>query len=393
MPDSFYRAFEDRYRGSRKKIKSRLCAYLPFIEPLASTRGAKAVDLGCGRGEWIELAGEIGFDACGFDLDDGMLNSCRELGLNAEIGDAVDSLRELSDGTVALITAFHLVEHIPFDIVRTLIDESLRVLQPGGVLILETPNPENLSVGASSFYLDPSHERPIPSELLSFAVEYAGFDWVKVARLQERPGLHGDGDIALFDVLAGVSPDYGVIAQKGGSAPLSAALQSAFEKAFGYSLYELAERFDSQAKRRTADVWNAAEQAGAKADQATDRATHVTSQLHGVLTSRSWRITAPLRQSGSAAKKLRAATREGRLKVVVGRRIKARVVQPAGRVIQNNPRLRSVGAAVLERTPRLRSRIGTTLWNVPPVTVADSMSPRAARIFAELEGAVNARKH
>ena len=88
------------------------------------------------------------------------------------------------------------------------------MLMPGGLLILETPNPENLVVGTSHFYLDPTHQRPIPPELLSFLPEYYGFAKLKTLRLQERRELSGGKAPTLFDVLDGVSPDCAVVAQK-----------------------------------------------------------------------------------------------------------------------------------------------------------------------------------
>ncbi|MDP4589573.1 MAG: methyltransferase domain-containing protein, partial [Burkholderiaceae bacterium] len=90
MSDSFYRAFENKLRGSRELIKSRLQIYLPFVQPLLKAYPAgKALDVGCGRGEWLELIGEQGFDALGVDLDESMLLACREKNLSVETADAV----------------------------------------------------------------------------------------------------------------------------------------------------------------------------------------------------------------------------------------------------------------------------------------------------------------
>jgi SAM-dependent methyltransferase len=124
---SFYRAFEDRYRGSREIIKDRLRAYpLSWIRCFSRLGrwGATALDLGCGRGEWLELLGENGFAARGVDLDEGMLAACRERGLNAKHGDALAALRAQPDASLALVSAFHLVEHLPFDLVQELIAEA-----------------------------------------------------------------------------------------------------------------------------------------------------------------------------------------------------------------------------------------------------------------------------
>ncbi|HEX8604429.1 MAG TPA: class I SAM-dependent methyltransferase [Pseudoduganella sp.] len=245
MSQPFYRAFEDRYRGSRETIKERLRAYLPFLRPLAGAQ-APTLDLGCGRGEWLELLGEHGFAARGIDLDDGMLAACIERGLDVANMDALAALRAQPDGSLALVSAFHLVEHIPFDLVRQLIDEALRVLQPGGLLIMETPNPENLVVGASDFYTDPSHERPIPPNLLAFAVEHGGFARHKVVRLQEDPQLRQGGRVVLTAVLQGASPDYSVVAQKAAAPALLAPFDAAFGADYGIDMRQLAARYEDQ---------------------------------------------------------------------------------------------------------------------------------------------------
>ena len=218
MSDDFYRAFEERYRGPRGLIKQRLRVYLPFVEPLkAIDPDAVAVDLGCGRGEWLELMRDIGVIARGVDLDAGMLAACREEALSAEEGEALAYLRQLPDGSVSIVSAFHVAEHIPFADLQALVQDALRVLRPGGLLILETPNPENIVVGTSSFYFDPSHVRPLPPQLLSFLPEHYGFARTAVLRLQEPPLT--TGTVRLWDVLSGASPDFAVVAQKGGTTP------------------------------------------------------------------------------------------------------------------------------------------------------------------------------
>ncbi|MDX5935070.1 methyltransferase domain-containing protein [Acidithiobacillus thiooxidans] len=173
-PD-FYRAFEDRYRGSRALIKSRVKVYLPFLYPLkALYPDTPVLDLGCGRGEWLELLGEEGFTAYGVDQDAGMLSACTELGLSVEQGDALEALRNLPDASQMVVSGFHIAEHVPFPILYEMVRETLRVLKPAGLLILETPNAENLVVGSSSFYLDPTHQRPLLPLLLSFLTPARG---------------------------------------------------------------------------------------------------------------------------------------------------------------------------------------------------------------------------
>lgn len=278
---NFYRAFEEKHRGTRELIKSRLRVYLPFIEPLRGFCGAdKAVDLGCGRGEWLELLQEAGFDAQGVDLDDGMLAACRERKLKVQVGDAVAFLKGLPEASHAVVSGFHLAEHIPFADLQVLVAEALRVLMPGGLLILETPNPENIVVGTTNFYLDPTHQRPIPPQLLSFLSEYCGFKKVKTLRLQESVGLSSGKVPTLLDVLNGVSPDCAVVAQKGAVPERMKLFDTAFEKNYGLSLETLAQQYEARIAM-----------AEAKARQAE-------AGLNAVYNSRSWRWTALLRWTG-----------------------------------------------------------------------------------------------
>lgn len=245
----FYRAFEDRYRGPRELIRKRLEAYRPFFEPLLGVyRPANAIDLGCGRGEWLELLQEAGFQPQGVDLDAGMLAACTERGLSVTQGDAIAHLKSLADESQCIVSAFHVAEHIAFADLQALVQHALRVLKPGGLLILETPNPENLVVGTSSFYLDPTHLRPIPPLLLSFLPEHYGFARVCTVRLQESQELHQRSGITLIEVLGGVSPDYAVVAQKAATPEISARCDAAFAAPYGIQLNELAARYDRDRK-------------------------------------------------------------------------------------------------------------------------------------------------
>ncbi len=169
MSDDFYAAFEEKFRGSRSLITSRLRAYQPFIEPLSEIyRGGSIVDLGCGRGEWLELMEASGFKSHGVDLDAGMLQISRDFGLTVEQRDAVAFMASLESESRVVVSAFHFVEHISFSDLRTVVAEAFRVLLPGGLLIMETPNPENLTVATLNFYLDPTHESsdPAPTPLI-----------------------------------------------------------------------------------------------------------------------------------------------------------------------------------------------------------------------------------
>ena len=252
-----YKAFEDLHRGSRELIQSRLGVYLPFVEVIKSiypssaasstaTQALEALDLGCGRGEWLELLKKHGVNAEGIDLDDDMLSACRARGLKITTGDAVAYLKSLPNESRYLISGFHIAEHLSLDDLKILIEESLRVLRPAGLLILEAPNTENLVVGTSSFYLDPTHQRPLPSQLLTFLTDYFGFARSKLLRLQEPVQLRDElTPVSLFNVLSAVSPDYAVIAQKQAETNVLARFDDLFKQDYGLSLAILASRYQA----------------------------------------------------------------------------------------------------------------------------------------------------
>ena len=184
--DAMYVSFEDGFRGTRTDIKQRLSAYLPSLPPGVGSSFAPAVDLGCGRGEWLELLKEHDLTATGVDLNRMMAESCRERGLMVIEADALAYLREQPDNSLGLITGFHIIEHLPLRTLVALFDEALRVLRPGGMVIFETPNPENLVVGACNFYMDPTHRNPMPPTMTQFLVEARGFVRVEIRRMNQQ---------------------------------------------------------------------------------------------------------------------------------------------------------------------------------------------------------------
>jgi SAM-dependent methyltransferase len=188
-----YLAIEDAFRGTDATILSRLEPYLGRVaECGAGTVDSPILDLGCGRGEWLQLLDEHGYKARGVDSSATMVGLCERKGYDVECADAVDYLSRLEPASTGMITAFHVIEHLPFGQLLQVVDLSLRALRPGGVLILETPNPENIVVATCNFYVDPTHIRPIPPDLLQFLVKARGFGDVEILRLHPldmvRPG-------------------------------------------------------------------------------------------------------------------------------------------------------------------------------------------------------------
>ncbi len=181
--DAFYLSFEERFRGERSSIKERQKFYLPIVQNIIKDSSQSLLDIGCGRGEWIELLKENSIKAIGIDLNRLMVQTALDFGLDAIKGDAISYLKNQEDESIDVITGFHIVEHLAFKTLISLFDESLRVLKKGGIIIFETPNPENIIVGSCSFYTDPTHINPIPPVTLEFMAINRGFKNIEIHRL------------------------------------------------------------------------------------------------------------------------------------------------------------------------------------------------------------------
>jgi O-antigen chain-terminating methyltransferase len=221
-----YASFEEVFRGERNQIKLRVAHYLGVLAAagVAPDGSEIILDLGSGRGEWLEVLAEHGYRARGVDLNRGMLKESEARGHDVIEADVLSYLKAQDGDSVAAITSMHLVEHLPHPILLQLLDEALRVLRPGGVLILETPNPENVLVGSCTFYMDPTHLNPIPPPLLQWLVQARGFEQAAIERLSEH---RGEPDmLPVSDSVPGATqinrmidrftapPDYAVIARK-----------------------------------------------------------------------------------------------------------------------------------------------------------------------------------
>jgi SAM-dependent methyltransferase len=184
LMDAMYARFEDIFRGTREDIKHRQEIYLPYMKAAkAGSPSAPIIDVGCGRGEWLEVLRDAGLNGRGADLNRVFLAGCRDLGLDVSELDGVAYLRSLSPNSVGAVTSFHLVEHLDQKTMIALFDAAFHVLQPGGIAIFETPNPRNLQVGSCSFYLDPTHRHPLPPELLQYLLEARGFVDIQLTEL------------------------------------------------------------------------------------------------------------------------------------------------------------------------------------------------------------------
>jgi O-antigen chain-terminating methyltransferase len=384
MSDNFYRAFEDKHRGSRELIKSRLEIYLPFIEKIKEIQPKpKTIDLGCGRGEWLELLSENDCEAQGIDLDEGMLQACTQRGFNVKRQDAIEALRNLDDASISVVSGFHIVEHLPFEVLQTLVQESLRVLKPGGILIMETPNPENIKVATENFYLDPTHIKPIPSALLTFLPEFYGYNRTKVLRLQESKEIEKEVNISLFQILEGVSPDYAIIAQKEAPNNILRLFDEIFKKDFGLSLHNLASRFEN----RLLSMEQKATQAEQKAAHAEEKAIQVEHNYHLILNSNSWKLMKPFRLLGHFSRWFVSGVKHWITFSPTSRprRILKKLLISLKSYIYANPRLKQQIVKILNKFPKLKNRL-KRINNVQPVTNnISSLSSRANEIYNNLK--------
>lgn len=184
--DDFYVAFENAMRGTEQEIKTRQSTLLQYL-PSPQVSPKRVLDIGCGRGEWLSLLNSKGYTACGVDTNNSMVEHCRRQGLTVESADALTWLQKQPDNSLLAVTAFHVVEHMPFDQLLAVTLAATQKLAPGGVLIYETPNAANVLVGSHSFYHDPTHRNPVTPLLLEFLAQYSGLSEVQLIGLHPHP--------------------------------------------------------------------------------------------------------------------------------------------------------------------------------------------------------------
>ena len=204
-----YFLFEHRHRGPVSEIKRRQSTYLDLFRWKENV-----VDLGCGRGEFVELLSENGINVTGVDINEDMVDFCRDRGLSVVQSDIFDYLTGLSDKTLDGIFLSQVVEHLSPERILELISLCSKKLGPGGVIVAETVN-TNCPVALSNFYLDPTHVRPVPPEMLSFMFEQEA---LRVQTFRFSSPLAGNNTDEVLDTSSGfaqegrIYQDYAVVA-------------------------------------------------------------------------------------------------------------------------------------------------------------------------------------
>lgn len=219
-----YFLFENKFRGAEKSIKKNQEYYLPYFE-----NKKNILDIGCGRGEFLELMNEKNIPANGVDVYDEFVEYCKDKGLKAVVDDALSYVRTQPDNSIDGIFMSQVAEHLENDYLLNLVAVCYEKMEKGSYFIAETPNPTNLSTFTSSFYLDPSHVKPVHPETFKFMLEYVGFKDVQIIYTESSksgyrlPLLNASGASNLEEFNSGInclsdalmgSLDYAVIARK-----------------------------------------------------------------------------------------------------------------------------------------------------------------------------------
>ena len=197
-----YVGFEDQFRGSPDEIRRRVEDYLPMF-----AKASDVLDVGCGRGEFLELLRERGVRARGIDINPAMVEVCRGKGLEAESGDALAYLRGLPDASLGGLFAAQVVEHLEPRYLAQLLDAAFEKLRPGAPIVLETINPACWFAFFESYIRDLTHVRPVHPDTLKYLLIATGFQHVEIRYRAPYPEgeklqkLAGGQQVALADLV------------------------------------------------------------------------------------------------------------------------------------------------------------------------------------------------
>lgn len=395
MQDDFYLRFEEHFRGSKETIKQRLEVYLPAIETIMALYPDKpALDIGCGRGEWLELLKEQGYHAKGVDLNASMVAACQEMGFDVAHQDALAYLKQQKQQAFTVISGFHIAEHLPFEQLFELIQIAKEKLVPGGLLILETPNPESIQVGSCSFYLDPTHKHPLPPDLMEFVAKELAYHKIVIKRLngQQKPDQNTPLEQQVSWALTAY-PDYSLIAQ---TKPIKAhqALFDTLEQ-FQTQAFDQQRELDAilqAAKEEAHKWWLEAERLRTE----NERLQTIEHQFDAMLQSTSWRITRPIRRFADHYKNYKEKQQKKKENKLGDLAISKKLAKKMILIVLKTPFLKKIAASVVNHSPKLRQKLESIAFNtLSENTVHDTsliklntseqlISKRAQEIYTDL---------
>ena len=170
-----YVGFEDTFRGSQADVRARMAAYVPLF-----AGACDVLDLGCGRGEFLELLREAGIGARGVDTNHAMVEHCRARELEVVEGDGLAYLESLTDGSLGGLFAAQVVEHLEPAVLVGVLDAACRKLRPGARIVIETINPSCWFAFFEAYIRDITHVQPVHPETLRYLLQASGFHRVEI---------------------------------------------------------------------------------------------------------------------------------------------------------------------------------------------------------------------
>jgi len=177
--DVLYLSFENVFRGTESEILLRQQKYVSYSLEAYNNTGKYFLDVGCGRGEFLKILDKAFVSAKGLDISSLSCKNLKKQGFDVECVDANTFLDGLDDNTLSGISALQLIEHLTHDDLKKFIALAFKKTAKGGVIVLETVNTKSIS-SLSNFYLDMSHRKPLPTELMKFLLEWYGFKDIQI---------------------------------------------------------------------------------------------------------------------------------------------------------------------------------------------------------------------
>ncbi|MBM3293791.1 MAG: class I SAM-dependent methyltransferase [Candidatus Aminicenantes bacterium] len=222
VEDWGYLRFENRFRGTPEEIKRRQAAYVSLFPA-----EGPVLDLGCGRGEFLELLRERGRSGSGVDLNEAMVGTCRGRGLEVARQGLLEALAAKPDGSLGGIFSAQVIEHLPPAGLRRLVELAFAKLAPGGLIVLETVNPLSVFALVQIYFLDATHRAPVHPEALRFLLEASAFEEVEIQpvgdlaseKLEPLPGADATAsllnrNIDRLNALLFAAPGYAAVGRK-----------------------------------------------------------------------------------------------------------------------------------------------------------------------------------
>ncbi len=307
MDEKFYLRFEDLHRGDSKALRAKFRVYEPVISLICTeANNPKFLDIGCGNGEFLTFIASFGGDVIGVEKNSAYLEG-KNNKILLEHSDALTWLKRQDDSSFDFVSAIHVIEHLEFSYLYEMVGEIKRVLKESGIILFETPNPDNVTVATKNFYTDPTHLRLIPSTLLSFVVKDHGFSVTYKWGVNESP--HIEKSTSIYDVIGGASPDFTILGLVNEGA-FGGKLEKLLRSPKGRSTKDMCDFFEARYQRDYSTISKELKKIDSKLfeqncyyrDQMFEARKEIIrlrhsfeTELSSIYKSKSWKITAPLR--------------------------------------------------------------------------------------------------